>query len=93
VGQISMKTTYGSGSVLRAHQHLYRAQDAQQPFQTLFTDEADGPLDPERKRAFMKMKREVLRVGGYEREYFISQTPDLVDDADGVIDVVALALQ
>ncbi|MEN7527604.1 MULTISPECIES: AAA family ATPase [unclassified Cupriavidus] len=72
---------------------LYRAQDAQQPFQTLFTDEADGPLDPERKRAFMKMKREVLRVGGYEREYFISQTPDLVDDADGVIDVVALALQ
>ncbi|RZT29070.1 sbcc family protein [Cupriavidus agavae] len=72
---------------------LYRAQDAQQPFQTLFTDEADGPLDPDRKRAFMKMKREVLRVGGYEREYFISQTPDLVDNADGVIDVVALSLQ
>ncbi|SDD58894.1 exonuclease SbcC [Cupriavidus sp. YR651] len=72
---------------------LYRAQDAQQPFQTLFTDEADGPLDPERKRAFMKMKREVLRLGGYERELFISQTPDLVDDADGVIDVTALALQ
>lgn len=72
---------------------LYRAQDAQQPFQTLFTDEADGPLDPERKRAFMKMKREVLRIGGYEREFFISQTPDLVDGADGVIDVVALAAQ
>ncbi|AAP86038.1 Nuclease SbcCD subunit C (plasmid) [Cupriavidus necator H16] len=72
---------------------LYRAQDAQQPFQTLFTDEADGPLDPERKRAFMKMKREVLRIGGYEREFFISQTPDLVDEADGVIDVLALAAQ
>ncbi|KAI3602923.1 Exonuclease SbcC (plasmid) [Cupriavidus necator H850] len=72
---------------------LYRAQHVQQAFQTLFTDEADGPLDPERKRAFMKMKREVLRVGGYEREYFISQTPDLVDEADAVIDVVALALQ
>ncbi|WP_439672865.1 Rad50/SbcC-type AAA domain-containing protein (plasmid) [Cupriavidus necator] len=72
---------------------LYRAQDAQQPFQTLFTDEADGPLDPERKRAFMRMKREVLRLGGYEREFFISQTPDLVDEADGVIDVVALAAQ
>ncbi|MFC4523612.1 MULTISPECIES: SMC family ATPase [Cupriavidus] len=70
---------------------LYRAQDAQQPFQTLFTDEADGPLDPERKRAFMKMKREVLRLGGYEREFFISQTPDLVDEADAVIDVVALS--
>ncbi|MCY1197485.1 exonuclease SbcC [compost metagenome] len=72
---------------------LYRAQDAQQPFQTLFTDEADGPLDQERKRAFMKMKREVLRLGGYEREFFISQTPDLVDEADGIIDVVALAAQ
>lgn len=72
---------------------LYRAQHVQQAFQTLFTDEADGPLDPERKRAFMKMKREVLRVGGYEREFFISQTPDLVDEADAVIDVVALALQ
>ncbi|MGX6566742.1 SMC family ATPase [Cupriavidus necator] len=70
---------------------LYRAQHAQQSFQTLFTDEADGPLDPERKRAFMKMKREVLRVGGYEREFFISQTPELVEEADGVIDVTALA--
>ncbi|MCK4120431.1 AAA family ATPase [Ralstonia nicotianae] len=72
---------------------LYRAQDAGAGFQTLFTDEADGPLDPERKREFMRMKREVLRMGGYEREFFISQTPDLVDEADAVIDVVALAAQ
>lgn len=72
---------------------LYRAQDVQQPFQTLFTDEADGPLDPDRKRAFMQMKREVLRLGGYEREFFISQTPDLVDEADAVINVVELAQQ
>ncbi|MGC8213131.1 AAA family ATPase [Ralstonia pseudosolanacearum] len=72
---------------------LYRAQGAGTALQTLFTDEADGPLDPERKREFMKMKREVLRLGGYEREFFISQTPDLVDEADAVIDVVALATQ
>ncbi|UIF88231.1 nuclease SbcCD subunit C [Cupriavidus sp. UYPR2.512] len=71
---------------------LYRAQDSGRSFQTLFTDEADGPLDPERKRAFMRMKREVLRQGGYEREFFISHTPDLVDEADGVIDVAALAV-
>ncbi|MDF3881484.1 SMC family ATPase [Cupriavidus basilensis] len=70
---------------------LYRAQDSGQPFQTLFTDEADGPLDPERKRAFMQMKREVLRQGGYEREFFISHTPESVDEADSVIDLVALA--
>jgi len=70
---------------------LYRAQDTGQSFQTLFTDEADGPLDPERKRAFLRMKREVLRQGGYEREFFISHTPDLVDEADAVIDVTSFA--
>ena len=26
---------------------------------------------------FMAMKREVLRLGGYEREFFVSQTPAL----------------
>lgn len=70
---------------------LYRARDTGQAFQTLFTDEADGPLDPDRKRAFMQMKREVLRQGGYQREFFISHTPDSVDEADAVIDVAALA--
>lgn len=41
----------------------------------------------------MKMKREVLRLGGHEREFFISETLDLVDEAGEVIDVVALAAQ
>lgn len=39
----------------------------------------------------MLMKREVLRIGGYDREFFVSQTPELVEDADAVIDVAALA--
>ncbi|ASL48900.1 hypothetical protein bAD24_p00995 (plasmid) [Burkholderia sp. AD24] len=70
---------------------LYLAQNAGQPYQTLFSDESDGPLDPQRKVQFMRMKREVLKQGGYEREFFISQTPDLVAEADAVIDVEALA--
>ena len=53
----------------------------------LFSDEADGPLDPERKRMFMAMKREVLRLGGYQREFFVSQTPELTAMADAVIDM------
>jgi DNA repair protein SbcC/Rad50 len=52
---------------------------------------SDGPLDPERKRMFMAMKREVLRLGGYEQELFVSQTPELWDLADCVIDVGRLA--
>ncbi|MDQ7980295.1 SMC family ATPase [Paraburkholderia sp. SARCC-3016] len=71
---------------------LYLAGNAGQPYQTLFSDESDGPLDPERKLQFMRMKREVLKQGGYEREFFISQTPDLVAEADAVIDVEALAV-
>jgi exonuclease SbcC len=70
---------------------LYLAQNTGQPYQTLFSDESDGPLDPQRKLQFMRMKREVLRQGGYQREFFISQTADLVSEADAVIDVEALA--
>ncbi|MGV7240439.1 SMC family ATPase [Caballeronia sp. M23-90] len=70
---------------------LYLAQNTGQPYQTLFSDESDGPLDPQRKVQFMRMKREVLQQGGYQREFFISQTPDLVAEADAIIDVQALA--
>ncbi len=66
---------------------LYLAQHSSRRYTTLFCDEADGPLDPERKRMFMAMKREVLRLGGYEREYFVSQTPELTAMADVVIDL------
>ena len=57
------------------------------PYQTLFSDETDGPLDPERKRMFVAMKREVIRLGGYEQELFVSQTPELWLLADSVIEV------
>jgi exonuclease SbcC len=66
---------------------LYLAQSGGRHFDTLFSDEADGPLDPERKRMFMQMKREVLRLGAYGREYFVSQTLELVQLADAVIDL------
>lgn len=66
---------------------LYLAQHSGRRYATLFSDEADGALDPERKRMFMAMKREVLRLGGYEREFFVSQTPELTAMADTVIDL------
>ena len=68
---------------------LYLAQNTGRRYSTLFTDELDGALDPDRKRLFMAMKREVLRLGGYEREFFISQTPELTAMADVVIDLDA----
>jgi exonuclease SbcC len=66
---------------------LYLTQHSGRRYATLFSDEADGPLDPDHKRMFMAMKREVLRLGGYEREYFITQTPELAAMADVVIDL------
>lgn len=70
---------------------LYLAQHSGRCYGTLFSDEADGALDPARKRMFMAMKREVLRLGGYAREIFISQTPELTAMADAVIDLDTLA--
>ena len=69
---------------------LYLAQTSERRYETLFSDEADGALDPDRKRMFGAMKREVLRLGGYRREFFVSQTPELAGMADAVIDLEAL---
>ena len=69
---------------------LYLAQHSGRSYDTLFSDEADGALDPERKRMFMAMKREVLRLGGYRREFYVSQTPELTAMADVVIDLDAM---
>ena len=71
---------------------LYLAQHTGRRYDTLFCDEADGPLDAERKRMFMAMKREVLKLGGYAREYFVSQSPELTALADAVIDLDTFAL-
>ncbi|RZI42152.1 DNA repair protein [Herbaspirillum sp. HC18] len=70
---------------------LYLGQNSSRRYDTLFSDEADGPLDAERKRMFIAMKREVLRIGRYGREYFVSQTPELTAMADAVIDLEKLA--
>ena len=71
---------------------LYLKMNAGRCYSTLFSDEADGPLDAEHKRMFMSMKREVLRLGGYAQEYFVSQTPELTAMADAIIDLDAMVL-
>lgn len=66
---------------------LYVARTSGRRYQTLFSDEADGALDSDRKRQFMAMKRRVLDLGGYEQEFFVSQTPELWGMADAVVDL------
>lgn len=66
---------------------LYQADQSGQHYDCLFSDESDGALDPERKQQFMKMKRKVLELGGYQSEIFISHTPELQQMADVIIDM------
>jgi len=69
---------------------LYFARESEHRYETLFSDEADGPLDPEKKLQFTRMKREVLKLCGYSREYFVSQSPELWALADARIELAAL---
>jgi exonuclease SbcC len=69
---------------------LYLTRHTGRRYGTLFSDEVDGALDAERKRMFMAMKRAVLDLGGYEREFFVSQSPELNAMADVVIDLPAM---
>jgi len=39
------------------------------------------------------MKREVLRLGGYRQEFFITQTPHLAAMADAIIDLDAMRVE
>ena len=43
--------------------------------------------------AAMAMKRDVLRLGGYACEFFVSQTPELTEMADRIIDLEGMTAQ
>lgn len=64
---------------------LYNKQRSNKTFLTIFTDEKDGALDMEKKKDFFAMKKRVLEIGGYEKEFCITQTPELQGLADGRI--------
>jgi len=68
---------------------LYQASLSPIKLKTLFSDELDGALDPDNKLAFFNMKRKVLEIGDYDKEFFISHTPELWQMADAVIDISA----
>ena len=64
---------------------LYHLQRSDLSYQTLFSDEKDGALDPNRKGEFFAIKRRAMELGKHDQEFFISQTPELVELADARI--------
>ena len=64
---------------------LFNIHRSDREFGTLFADERDGMLDPEKKLEFLEIKRRALELGTHDREFFISQTQELWEQADGRI--------
>lgn len=61
---------------------LYNMHNSRRHFATLYSDEKDGALSPQKRVEFMAIKRRAMELGGYSREFFISHTPELQDQAD-----------
>lgn len=66
---------------------LFNASRSGKKYITLFSDEKDGRLSAIRKREFVEVKRRVIEIGGFEREYFVSHTPDIQQMADDSINL------
>lgn len=66
---------------------LYQSQLSGRRYECLFSDESDGALDPDRKLQFMKVKREVLRLGNYSKEIYISHSKEVQECADAAINM------
>jgi len=64
---------------------IYNKTSNGRDYATIYTDERDGALDPEKKRAYFRMKQKVLALGGYDQEYCITHTPELLAMANAVI--------
>ena len=72
---------------------IYLSRSSNRPYRTIFTDEADGALDIDHRRSWIRMKRAMLNTGGFWQEFFISHSSEVIEEADQVLDVAALQLQ
>ncbi|KAA0888791.1 AAA family ATPase [Oryzomonas rubra] len=64
---------------------LFNIHRSDRAYDTLYSDEKDGAMDPDKKMEFYQIKRESLRTGTHSREFFITQTPEMMDLADARI--------
>lgn len=78
------EVTYIEDAITRAF-CLYNLERSGIGYDSLFSDEKDGALDERRKREYMNIKRRALEIGGHDREFFISQTKELYEQANAWI--------
>jgi DNA repair protein SbcC/Rad50 len=66
---------------------VYLSNQASGVFGAFLSDESDGPLDEEHKVGASRMRREALRMGGMQKEIFVSHSPEVIGSADLIIEV------
>lgn len=66
---------------------IYNSSANGKRFEVIFTDEKDGALDPDKKKAFFQAKKLIHHLGGYCQEYCITHTPELFEIADAIIEL------
>ena len=66
---------------------LFNIHRCDRSYGAIFSDEKDGAMSPDRKAEFFAVKRAALAIGHHTREFFITQTSDLVDSADARIEM------
>lgn len=64
---------------------LFNADRSGKRFESIFVDESDGALDAGKKMEFFAIKRKALELGAHTREFFISQSEELVSMSDARI--------
>ena len=67
---------------------LFNIHRSDRCYGAIFSDEKDGAMSPDRKLEFFAVKLAALEVGHHTREFFISQTEDLIDMAAARIEML-----
>lgn len=82
IGQFSGGEKTWDLKALRLALTLVAKQKSRRDFRTAYADEEDGALDLDAARAFIRMYREFLRLGGFDSIFYISHKPECVGMAD-----------
>lgn len=64
---------------------LFKTSRSGKQYLTMFSDEKDGALHEGKKLEYMDMKKRVLELGGFKKEFFISHSEAVQARADYVI--------
>ena len=75
------------GEAMKLAIAVFVAKSTGAQLRTLWRDEGDGPLSPTRAARYPEMLRVAMRLGGFDRCFFITHRPDVATQADHVLHI------